>query len=55
MSTNGNEWGNTSQNFVSAQPDTLHKADYTDLIEDLVYRLHTIGAYIALTIKYRLD
>ena len=26
----GYQWGNTSQNFVSAEPDTLHKADYTD-------------------------
>ena len=23
-------WGNTSQNFVSAEPDTLNKADNTD-------------------------
>ena len=33
--------GNTSQNFISAEPDTLHKADYTD--EDMVYRLQTSG------------
>ena len=24
------QWGNTSQNFVSAEPDTLDKADYID-------------------------
>ena len=24
------QWGNTSKNFVSVEPDTLRKADYTD-------------------------
>ena len=24
------QWGNTSQNFVSAEPDTLDKADFID-------------------------
>ena len=24
------QWQNTSQNFVSAEPDTPRKADYTD-------------------------
>ena len=37
---------NTSQNFVSAEPDTLDTADYIDatFIEDL-YRLLTRGLY----------
>ena len=36
------QWVHTSQNFVSAEPDTLRKADY--MIEDL-YRLLTWDLY----------
>ena len=37
----------------SAESDSLQKL--TTLIEDMVYRLQTIVAYIALMIKYRVD
>ena len=50
MSTSGETHLKTL--FLQSQ---THYTKLITLIEDMVYRLQTSGAYIALMIKYRLD
>ena len=54
-------WNKNSQEYKGLDLKTLslqsqtHYAKLITLIQDVVYRLQTSGAYIALLIKYRLD
>ena len=46
--------GETPLKTLSLQSQT-HYTKLITLIEDVVYRLQTIGAYIAFMVKYRVD